>query len=196
MSEHIRLDPVPAAIAAIAAGRPVVVVDDADRENEGDLIYAAALATDEVDPIKRYNKIAASSEVSKKQAGSIRPALLENWGRMSPRSVLDAGMRTYEFLRLADVHPVVYNFIISNVPGPKQPIYFLGAQITHIHPFGPLLHGSGLSVTSLSFDDHLDLGVITCEHLLPDPTAVAELIEEEFAELLSRARGAAPAGAA
>ena len=33
MSEHIRLDPVPAAIAAIAAGRPVVVVDDADREN-------------------------------------------------------------------------------------------------------------------------------------------------------------------
>ena len=51
-------------------------------------------------------------------------------------------------------------------------------------------------VTSLSFDDHLDLGVITCEHLLPDPTAVAELIEEEFAELLSRARGAAPAGAA
>mgnify|MGYP002712269421 CR=1 FL=1 len=44
MSEHIRLDPVPVAIAAIAAGRPVVVVDDADRENEGDLIYAAALA--------------------------------------------------------------------------------------------------------------------------------------------------------
>ena len=156
----------------------------------------AALATDELDPVKRYNKIAASSEVSKKQAGSIRPALLENWGRMSPRSILDAGMRVYEFLRLADVHPVIYNFIISNVPGPKQPIYFLGAQITHIHPFGPLLHGSGLSVTSLSFDDHLDLGVITCEHLLPDPTAVAELIEEEFAELLSRARGAAPAGAA
>ena len=47
MSEHIRLDPVPVAIAAIAAGRPVVVVDDADRENEGDLIYAAALATEE-----------------------------------------------------------------------------------------------------------------------------------------------------
>ena len=34
MSEHIRLDPVPAAIAAIAAGRPVVVVDDADRVAE------------------------------------------------------------------------------------------------------------------------------------------------------------------
>jgi len=36
---------VSAALAAIAAGRPVVVIDDADRENEGDLIFAANLAT-------------------------------------------------------------------------------------------------------------------------------------------------------
>ena len=35
------------AIADIAAGRPVVVVDDADRENEGDLVVAAELATAE-----------------------------------------------------------------------------------------------------------------------------------------------------
>ena len=41
----LRLDPVPAAIARIAAGEPVVVVDDEDRENEGDLILAAATAT-------------------------------------------------------------------------------------------------------------------------------------------------------
>ncbi|GAA1383516.1 bifunctional 3,4-dihydroxy-2-butanone-4-phosphate synthase/GTP cyclohydrolase II [Pseudonocardia kongjuensis] len=34
-----------AALVAIAAGQPVVVVDDADREDEGDLIFAAALAT-------------------------------------------------------------------------------------------------------------------------------------------------------
>ncbi|MFG2103890.1 MULTISPECIES: bifunctional 3,4-dihydroxy-2-butanone-4-phosphate synthase/GTP cyclohydrolase II [Micromonospora] len=36
------------AVADIAAGRPVVVVDDADRENEGDLIFAAELATTEL----------------------------------------------------------------------------------------------------------------------------------------------------
>ncbi|RKR91707.1 3,4-dihydroxy 2-butanone 4-phosphate synthase/GTP cyclohydrolase II [Micromonospora pisi] len=41
-------DPVEVAIAEIAAGRPVVVVDDADRENEGDLIFAAELATPEL----------------------------------------------------------------------------------------------------------------------------------------------------
>ncbi len=36
------------AVEAIAAGRPVVVVDDADRENEGDLIFAAEKATPEL----------------------------------------------------------------------------------------------------------------------------------------------------
>jgi len=40
-----RLDPVAVAIEQIAAGRPVVVVDDEDRENEGDLVFAAEKAT-------------------------------------------------------------------------------------------------------------------------------------------------------
>ena len=42
------LDPIEDAIAAIAAGRPVVVVDDEDRENEGDIIFAAEFATPEL----------------------------------------------------------------------------------------------------------------------------------------------------
>ncbi len=41
----VRLDPIEQAIAEIAAGRAVVVIDDEDRENEGDLIFAAARAT-------------------------------------------------------------------------------------------------------------------------------------------------------
>ena len=45
MSTDIRLDPVERAIADIAAGRAVVVVDDEDRENEGDIIFAASKAT-------------------------------------------------------------------------------------------------------------------------------------------------------
>jgi len=43
-----RLDDVARAIADIAAGRPVVVIDDADRENEGDIIFAASKATPEL----------------------------------------------------------------------------------------------------------------------------------------------------
>ena len=44
----VRLDPVERAIADIAAGKAVVVVDDEDRENEGDIIFAAAKATPEL----------------------------------------------------------------------------------------------------------------------------------------------------
>ena len=43
-----RLDPVERAVAEIRAGRPVIVVDDEDRENEGDLVFAASKATPEL----------------------------------------------------------------------------------------------------------------------------------------------------
>src|ERR1700744_172927 len=48
MTAAIPLDEVARAIKDIADGRPVVVVDDANRENEGDIIFAAAKATPEL----------------------------------------------------------------------------------------------------------------------------------------------------
>ena len=45
---QVRLDSIEKAVADIAAGRAVVVVDDEDRENEGDLIFAAAKSTPEL----------------------------------------------------------------------------------------------------------------------------------------------------
>ena len=47
-STRVRLDSVERAIEDIAAGKAVVVVDDEDRENEGDIIFAAAKATPEL----------------------------------------------------------------------------------------------------------------------------------------------------
>ncbi|MCX5202618.1 bifunctional 3,4-dihydroxy-2-butanone-4-phosphate synthase/GTP cyclohydrolase II [Streptomyces sp. NBC_00237] len=48
LHEEFALDPVEQAIRDIGAGRPIVVVDDEDRENEGDLIVAAELITPEI----------------------------------------------------------------------------------------------------------------------------------------------------
>jgi 3,4-dihydroxy 2-butanone 4-phosphate synthase / GTP cyclohydrolase II len=45
---NIKLDPIERAIDDIRAGKPVVVVDNEDRENEGDIIFAAAKATPEL----------------------------------------------------------------------------------------------------------------------------------------------------
>ncbi len=44
-SGEVRLDPVEEALASLRSGRAIVVVDDEDRENEGDLIFAAGAAT-------------------------------------------------------------------------------------------------------------------------------------------------------
>ncbi|WP_182376113.1 bifunctional 3,4-dihydroxy-2-butanone-4-phosphate synthase/GTP cyclohydrolase II [Nocardioides sp. WS12] len=44
----VRLDSIERAIADIAAGKAVIVVDDEDRENEGDIIFAASKATPEL----------------------------------------------------------------------------------------------------------------------------------------------------
>ncbi|MDV7098612.1 bifunctional 3,4-dihydroxy-2-butanone-4-phosphate synthase/GTP cyclohydrolase II [Gordonia amicalis] len=46
--EGVTFDTIERAIADIAAGKAVVVVDDEDRENEGDLIFAAEMATPEL----------------------------------------------------------------------------------------------------------------------------------------------------
>ncbi len=48
MTDQVRLDSVERAIADIAQGKAVVVVDDEERENEGDIIFAAAKATPEL----------------------------------------------------------------------------------------------------------------------------------------------------
>ena len=48
MARPVRLDHIDDAVAAIAAGRAVVVVDDEDRENEGDIVFAAEDATAEL----------------------------------------------------------------------------------------------------------------------------------------------------
>ncbi|MDV8000979.1 wax ester/triacylglycerol synthase family O-acyltransferase [Rhodococcus sp. IEGM 1408] len=171
--------------SSLVAIVPISTREDlaADGANQVSAMFAS-LATEVVDPVERYERISAAATTAKRQAGSIRPGLLTDWGRMSPRLLIDLGMRAYEALRLADVHPVIYNLIISNVPGPRTPLYFLGARITHMHPFGPLLHGAGLSVTGVSIDGHIDLGVISCEHLVPDPDVVARGIEVALAQLV------------
>ena len=48
MGDVLKLDTIEHAIEEIRAGRPVIVVDDEDRENEGDLIFAASKATPEL----------------------------------------------------------------------------------------------------------------------------------------------------
>jgi len=47
------------------------------------------------------------------------------------------------------------------------PLYFAGAEVVGIFPFGPLMEGTGLNITVLSGNDRLHIGVIACPELVP-----------------------------
>jgi len=97
-------------------------------------------------------------------------------------------VRVYSRLRLAERHPVIHNLVISNVPGPPMPIYFMGARITGFYPFGPIFHGAGLNITVISNDGHLDVGLIACRELVPDVWDLADDLPVALEELVTAAR--------
>jgi diacylglycerol O-acyltransferase len=67
--------------------------------------------------------------------------------------------------------PQTFNAVVSNVPGPRMPLYLLGRRVTSAYPAVPLTHGQGLSIGVLSYCGALHVG------LYGDPEVVPELID-------------------
>jgi diacylglycerol O-acyltransferase len=83
-------------------------------------------------------------------------------------------------LRLAERAPVIHNLVISNVPGPPVPLYFMGARIVALYPLGPVFHGAGLNITVMSNNGQMHIGAIACRELMP---RVWDLVDQFPAEL-------------
>jgi diacylglycerol O-acyltransferase / wax synthase len=147
-----------------------------------------SLASDVVDPVERLRVIAEQNRVAKEHHRTLSASLLQDWAQFAAPNTFGLAVRLYSKLRLAEHHPVIHNLVISNVPGPPMPIYFMGARITGFHPFGPVFHGAGLNITVLSNDGHLDVGLIACRELAPDLWALADDLPLALAELVSVAR--------
>ena len=141
-----------------------------------------SLATAQPDPLKRLQTIACSTRVAKEHNATIDADLLTDWAQFAAPSVFGAAVRMYSKLRLAERHPVVHNLVISNVPGPNFPMYFLGARITSMYPMGPIFHGAGLNLTVISMDGGLFFGFIGCEEMCADLWPLQEYIEEAAQE--------------
>ena len=52
------------------------------------------------------------------------------------------------------------NLVISNVPGPRDPLYCAGAQMQANFPVSVVVDGVGLNMTVMSYRDHVDFGII------------------------------------
>ncbi len=102
--------------------------------------------------------------------------------------------------------PPSYNVIISNVPGPRQKLYFMGAEMEAYYPISALAHGQALNITVLSYAGGLYFGFTACHDRVPSVQRLAVYTGEALDELErvfvkggrkreSKAAGAKPAAA-
>jgi diacylglycerol O-acyltransferase len=138
------------------------------------------LHTDIEDPIERIGAIAASTADVKEHHGAIDADTLQDWAQFAAPRTFAMAVRVYSRLRLAERHPVVHNLVVSNVPGPPVPVYFMGARIEALYPLGPVFHGAGLNVTVMSSNGTMHVGVLACRELAP---AVSDLTDHIPSEL-------------
>jgi hypothetical protein len=94
-----------------------------------------------------------------------------------------SAVRLASRLRLADRFAPPFNLVISNVPGPRQPMYFAGAQLRHQFPVSIVTDGLGLNITVVSYLDRLDFGFIVDRELVPDVWDLADMHIDEIGRL-------------
>ena len=85
------------------------------------------------------------------------------------------------------------NLIATNVPGPRETRWLLGARALELRPLVPIADGLGLGLAVFSYDGWLQVGLVADADLVPDLEKLEQALEEAFASLLGTARGAAVA---
>jgi diacylglycerol O-acyltransferase len=143
----------------------------------------ARLGTDLEDPLERLRDMAEDNRNAKEHHGAINADSLQDWAEFAAPRTFGLAVRAYAGLRLAEKHPVVHNLVISNVPGPPVPLYFVGAQILALYPLGPVFHGAGLNITVMSNYGHLHVGIIACRESMPDVDDLVQRFPAELAAL-------------
>jgi diacylglycerol O-acyltransferase / wax synthase len=74
--------------------------------------------------------------------------------------------------------------VMTNVPGPQQPLYLAGGKIDRFLFWVPQSGNIGMGVSILSYNDEVQFGLITDSGLCPDPERVIERFQPEFEKLV------------
>jgi WS/DGAT/MGAT family acyltransferase len=75
------------------------------------------------------------------------------------------------------------NLVISNVPGPRDPLYLAGAKLQANFPVSVVTDGVGLNMTVMSYRDHVDFGLVGDRNLMGDTWPLMEGLERALDEL-------------
>jgi diacylglycerol O-acyltransferase / wax synthase len=150
--------------------------DDSDSGNQVGMVLAN-LATHIEDPKERLATISRSVKNSK-----------DRFAKMSQTEILSYLGTSMAVSGLNMATGLVperqsFNLVISNVPGPRQPLYFDGARLDGIYPVSIVLDGQALNITVLSNVDKLEFGLVACRRTLPHMQKLLTHLEQGLREL-------------
>ena len=138
----------------------------------------ATLATDVEDPVERFRTIIASTREAKAQLSG-----MTKMGIMEYSALLMAPMMLSQVPgAIGRVRPA-FNVVISNVPGPKNTLYFRGWKMEAYYPLSIPIPGYGLNITVVSYIDTLNFGFIGCRDTVPHLQRLAVYAREALEEL-------------
>jgi WS/DGAT/MGAT family acyltransferase len=90
--------------------------------------------------------------------------------------------------RGADFFSSKFTGVLSNVPGPRQHLYFTDKKIKNMMFWVPRSGEVALGISIISYAGSVTLGIATDRRVAPDPEKITEYFTREFGELLRLAR--------
>ncbi len=177
----------------LVAGVPVSTAAEPDRlgGNEVSNMFTA-LRTDIEDPVERLKAIGEVTRAAKDFHNVLGSEMLRDWSEITPPRPFAWFMRMYSRRRLAARHRPPINLVVSNVPGPREPLAIADARIVALYSMGPILEGIGLNVTVWSYVDSMNFGIVSCPEFAPDLWSLTDGLKDELDELLKYAAAATP----
>jgi hypothetical protein len=131
------------------------------------------LPLDEPDPWKRLLRVIETTRDLKASTRSSAPEVMERVVDLLPTQLL------FPLFRVASRY-LPANIVITNVPGPRVPVYLLGARLLETYPVVPVTATQSLGIALLSYDGGLSWGFNADWDAVPDLHDLVEDVEAEF----------------
>ena len=161
---------------------PVSMRTDAERSSMGNRVseLIVRLPLGETEPWKRLLRVVETTQLLKDSGQSGAGDLLGQAAELIPARLLGP------LFRLASRSSVA-NIIVTNVSGPRIPVYLLGSRQLETYPVVPLLANQALGIALMSYDEGLFWGFNADWDALPDLHDLVQRVEAGFAELSAAA---------
>jgi diacylglycerol O-acyltransferase len=148
-------------------------------------MMTAALGTEIADPLVRLEQVCEASRTSKKQTSELGASTIVDMADLIPSALGELASRVYRALNLSSQHAPLFNCVVTNVPGPPQPLYLAGAKMVANYGLGPIFDGVGLIHPVLSYDGGITIAFTSCPSMLREPALYQECIQSAFDDLQS-----------